>query len=187
MPCNPDPTNVTQATKEVYTRWKLFKEQQRRAHRYAAAEGSDNDEKSATESDARDEDGKEEGTDSVDADGHAEGGRKRQLDGSTSGASEGPLVLKGDGADKVSVRFVVNCNSNCWWNSMIPVFVSILQANLLPKENEEVTEPARKYFAVIREVAKGMHERMSASIKVCEPFPHQSSYGTIPVESTLVP
>lgn len=56
MPCNPDPANVTQATKEVHTRWKLFKEQQRRAHRYAAAEGSDNAEKAATESDARDED-----------------------------------------------------------------------------------------------------------------------------------
>lgn len=55
-----------------------------------------------------------------------------------------------------SVHLAINKNFNSHWNCMLPVFIALLQARLLP-DDDEVMEQARSYFGVIRAVADGMH------------------------------
>lgn len=63
-----------------------------------------------------------------------------------------------------SVHLAIKKNLNSHWNCMLPVFIALLQARLLP-EGDEVMEQARSYFGVIRAVADGMHAWMTRKCK----------------------
>ncbi|MEM7726115.1 MAG: hypothetical protein AAF208_07035, partial [Cyanobacteria bacterium P01_A01_bin.45] len=54
-------------------------------------------------------------------------------------------------------------HNSCWWNFMLPVFIAINQSNLI-RPSDEMTEQATAYFQVIRDVAAGMHQKMSARV-----------------------
>lgn len=69
-------------------------------------------------------------------------------------------------------------NNSCHWNSMLPVFIAILQAKLLP-DPAEVTDQARGYFTAVRKVSSGMHTKMGAEIKVSD-SKQRSEHCTIP-------
>lgn len=67
-----------------------------------------------------------------------------------------------------SVHLDSNVENSCHWNCMLPVFVVLFQAKLLP-ENDEVTAQAGGYFAAVRDVASGMNAEMTKPVRVSDP------------------
>lgn len=79
----------------------------------------------------------------------------------------GHLILQQKDSD-FSVHLDSNVENSCHWNCMIPVFVALIQADLLP-ENDQVTDQAGRYFSAVRSVASGMQSRMTKLVKVSDP------------------
>lgn len=73
------------------------------------------------------------------------------------------LMLKPKGTP---VHLVRSGRNICHWHCMLPVFIALQQARLLP-DGDELTKQATGFVSVIRRVADGMHERMDKKLKVC--------------------
>lgn len=56
-------------------------------------------------------------------------------------------------------------NNSCHFNCMVPVFLVINQVTPL-STGSDVTEQARAYFSVIKDVDMGKHERIDSRVKV---------------------
>lgn len=155
----------TQETKNVCSTWALFKENKRRAHRIIPP-STHGDESGLDFLYPDDESGE-----SFDMGDVPDTDEKSQRPGGAKDAIApmGHLLLQQKDSD-FSVHLDSNVENSCHWNCMIPVFVALIQADLLPENDDQVTDQAGQYFCAVRRVASGMQSSMAKSVRVSDPY-----------------
>eukprot|EP00752_Nemacystus_decipiens_P017399 g15594.t1 len=162
------------ATKAVYMRWKMFKRNMRHAYGLAGCEEYDTAESISSDNGdgGGDDDSSNKGDSDSSSDGVSEGGgdpdslwKRRKTNSSTTADRREPLVLDGSGYEDSEIHLMPNKQNNCWWNTMVLVFLAILQADLLP-QSDVVTKWAGRYFAILRGLAPTIQRKMRSGIKV---------------------
>lgn len=80
-------------------------------------------------------------------------------------SSYGPLVKDDQQVGTGEVHLDSWNNNSCFFNCMIPLFISIEQTISLPR-GDEVTHQAREFFGIIVDLAKKKDRRLASTLKV---------------------